>query len=147
MSGCSLRYFTTLISLGIKGVGIAEKYFFWLFTRPHVTKFLESCMNLWVKTPHGKSPPCHVWWPLSSASGNVKYSIFPETSRNLDMERSYNIMNVITVSRLVATGIVVVEICFSFVTWSSKTTWIKVYRSIWIGAPQGNSPTCQIWWP
>ena len=44
-------------------------------TWPHVTTCLKGYVNSWVEAPNGKSPPCHVWWPWSNASGDLRHLV------------------------------------------------------------------------
>ena len=88
----------------------------------------------------------------SSKSGQVKYLIYHVTSKNNVIEESTNFMSensswyANTFPSLVAKIIVVVEICFQFVTWSNKTKKLKGQFTEAIGAPQGDSSPCQNWW-
>ena len=50
-------------------------------------------INLWVKTPHVESPPCHVWWQWSSTSGDMKYLICHVTSQSEVNKGSCNFMS------------------------------------------------------
>ena len=77
----------------------------------------------------------------SSSNGDINYFICHVTSQNHVIERSSNFLSwsslchVTTLPNLVARGIVVVEVHFYFVTWSSKTIWLKDQVTITIGAP------------
>ena len=79
-------------------------------------------MNSWVEAPHRELPPSMFGGHLSSTSGDIKYLICHVTSQNHVFEGSCNFLSgsfswyVTTLPSLVAIGIVVVEICFQFVT-------------------------------
>ena len=54
---------------------------------------LKGYVNLWVKASHRELPPCHVWWPWCSASGDIKYLIWYVTSQKYVIEGSSNFMS------------------------------------------------------
>lgn len=84
---------------------------------------MKSYVNLWVEVSqvsHHLVMFCSFWF---SASGDKKYLICQVTSQNQLIKRSANLMSrsspwyVMTLSRLLVIGIVVVQICsFLFVT-------------------------------
>ena len=83
---------------------------------PYVTTGFKDYVNLWVETPHRKSPPCHVGSCWSSACRDFKCLICYVISQNHVIEGSCNFMSenfswyVTTLLSLVATDIAVVEI-------------------------------------
>ena len=74
----------------------------------------------------------------------MKYLICHVTSQNHVIERGSSSWFVTTLPILMAIDIV--EICFKFVTQSSKTTWLKGQVTITIGAPQNKLPPFQFRW-
>ena len=77
----------------------------------------------------------------SITSRDITYSICHVTSWDHVFEVSCDNMGgssswyVTTLPNLVAIEIAVVEICFWFAMWSYKTTWLKSYVALLVGAP------------
>ena len=76
---------------------------------------LTGCVNLWVKTSHGKPPPCMFGGHWSTVIGDMKYLIYHLTSQNHMIEGSSNFMSgspsgyANTLSTLVVICILLVE--------------------------------------
>ena len=63
MDGSSFPHVITLTSLVTMGIVMVE-----MFLNFHVAlsdHMLKVYVNLRVRAPRGKLPPCHIWWPLA----------------------------------------------------------------------------------
>ena len=115
-------------------------YFFKYITWPNLSPDIMGYMILWVEITHGKSPPSHVWCQL--VHFNWRYNVFnllrdlikPCTWSMMWLYQWHSLLHVITLSVLVAIGIVAVEVeWFKVLTWSRKTPWLKSNIILWVG--------------
>ena len=131
MVGSSLFYGTTLISFVTIDIVMVDICFCHIGSCGHMLKGLCEFIYEWKPfTVSHHLPMFGGHW--SSGTGDIKYWICHITLQNHVIEGSCNFMirssswHITTLPTLVTIDIVVVEIkCFSFVTWSCKTTRLK----------------------
>ena len=126
----------SLVAIGLVVVMIQQlKYFTW----PCKTTWSKDLVNLWKETPHCISPPCPTDSHRHYVNGYIILLVCQVLLQGLGI--------IWSCESFVPIGIMIVKICFWFVTWSHKITWSCCHLTLLVKCSQSKSPSCQVLWP
>ena len=107
--------------------------------------YLKGYINLCVEAPHNELPPCHVWCLLVQDLKGCKWELLTVCYHPAKFSRHWYCDSDKTkwLSASPSTSFLLGQYTKDIFC---KTTSLKGNVTLWIGALQSKSPTCQVWW-